>query len=151
MKGYTSIKETAFELHTQYSADQINQFLRAKCVRGDFPVPTEFVIIEPKFCVPQMGRWFWSSLYLPKEYTRKQENDEYIVCVEIWEDEGDDGHTHMVLQGYAFFSERDMRIFEKVVERGERSVYGNKLTIHRLIESQIHEWCAEDCKDEWFL
>jgi hypothetical protein len=89
-------------------------------IRDRFPIPSEFVVREPKFVVPDYGRTFDTGLaILPSgrignyDALRQElfENDEefrgwgdfeLVMLVEVWADGGDDGHTHYELIGWAY-------------------------------------------------
>ena len=79
-----------------------------------YPVPTEFVIPTPQIVVPDMARAYHTDLYVmngapvPYGEVRKQPGfvgtyrELSISLVEVWEDDGDDGHAYWATIGWRF-------------------------------------------------
>jgi len=85
------------------------------------PVPTEVVVTEPKYCVPQYARvyrvhrWLVDGEILDYDRLRKLDNFHgtanynQILLVEVWIDRGDDGHTAYYHRGYRFITAEDFQ------------------------------------------
>lgn len=83
----------------------------------DFYVPTEIVIDKPGIYAPKAGRK-WKTAYAKYFHCgqcafmevrlgkAKSSYDRNVWLTEVYQNEGDDGHTNMVLVGYAFEEER---------------------------------------------
>lgn len=88
----------------------------------DLYLPSETFYTLPQFVIPKVARMYRCDLYLwegkiktyneirklnaPKPvYTSKLTS---VVILEVWEDQGCDGHTAYSLSGFAFVCEKDI-------------------------------------------
>ena len=94
-----------------------------------YNIPYEYVVRNPKLCLPLQGRyWELSKVLTPdrekivdwrngpyyESISQCMENDIWLYLVEIFEDWGDDGHTEYQLMGYAIMTNSQLK---KYLER----------------------------------
>lgn len=98
--------------------DKYVQYLLSDLTPEQFPIETEVVIKEPRFCVPRMARRYHLDMYIVPGHLDTFDYKElatligpdfkgtahyqHIVLEEVWEDRGDDGHVEPYLYGYMF-------------------------------------------------
>ena len=117
MKTTKTIKRRLPKPHHIYKELDPSWFRYLLLDYQSYPLPTEVVIREPQFVVPQMGRIYRTGLmleHLPgsreavdtvvmvEHYPGSREAVDTVVMVEHYCNRGDDGHTEMELEGYIF-------------------------------------------------
>lgn len=78
------------------------------------PLPTQVVITDPKFLVPQIARTYETGLYILGDHVvdyrvlhtaqgfHGTSAYPHVVFREVWENCGEDGHVDYSLQGWVF-------------------------------------------------
>ncbi len=89
-----------------------------------FYLPTETVLCEPKMFIPEVGRAYFTGLYIHDskimdykslvesvDRATFQGSSHYpeVMLVEHWTEVGDDGHVNLVRDGYAFANGNDYK------------------------------------------
>ena len=115
--------------HKLYDFIPKQEFIPIDCyLIEEIPVPTEMVITEPKLAVPQYARVYRTGQYILNdeivEYHtlakipnfKGTNNYDEILLVEVWLDNGDDGHTIFSHEGFRFITKSQFEK-EKTTER----------------------------------
>ena len=119
------------ELFKRYS--KINDDI-SDCLMGEFYteyITTEFVVSEPKHCVPKTCKiydteyaWRYDQIKKQNEIERnKNETWKPVRLCELWYDNGDDGHTDYRLFGWVFITDDFIKDVEQSI-KGDIEKYG---------------------------
>ena len=121
-KDWKSAPENKIRLGQEYTPDN---FTFVQCLAGrvtQYPLPTEIVLHEAGFHVPDMARVYRTELLVHTNskgrtsvLTDKQATDIFgydtrdkcveVILAEVWYNDGDDGHTHFFLHGWVFLTQ----------------------------------------------
>ena len=83
-------------------------------IQSRLNIPSEFVVTKPEYVIPQQARIYYTNLYIldgdivgydtlaqEKPFQGTSHYDE-VLLVEVWMDDGDDGHVNYVLRGWMY-------------------------------------------------
>lgn len=97
------IEDLGLKKWTMYSIYAVAPYLEGGY--REFSLPTEVVVDEPQFVVPQRGRVWHTSII---DRAEEGEYPEPIVAVELYDESGDDGHTDYMMSGVMLVSQKEV-------------------------------------------